>query len=246
MPDSAVASLFQSLGDATRGASLEQMRPALREWLERNTEPELARVNYLEELMKVSTRVETLLAAPRVQVERSAQDIVLGPPSAPVEIVAFGDFQNADYARLSRAFASVRETFGDRVRIVFKNLPALGPDSVAAAEAAECANAQGKFWAFHDALLTSTESTSAARLAGAVAGAGVARDALQACVDGGRFRDLVRQGLDEAERYGIPGSPSFLVNGRLAPNPPPFLPPFDFFKRLIEEELSRAAKGDRR
>jgi len=40
----------------------------------------------------------------------------------------------------------------------------------------------------------------------------------------------------------VKASPSFLVNGRLAPEPPPFLPPFDFFKRIIEEELSRLAR----
>lgn len=243
MPDSAVTSLYQSLGDMTRGASLEQLRPALRAWLERNTEPELAKMTYLEELMKVSTRAETLLSAPRVPVEHTPQDVALGPASAPVEIVAFGDFQSADYARMARALAGVRETFGDRLRLVFKNLPTAGPESVAAAEAALCAHTQGKFWAFHDALLASFGATISARLAESATKAGLARDAFQACIDGGEFRDLVRQSVDEAERYGIPGVPSFLVNGRLAPASPPFLPPFDFFKRLIEEELSRAAKS---
>ena len=49
--------------------------------------------------------------------------------------------------------------------------------------------------------------------------------------------------LEEAKRYGLQRSPSFLINGRLAPDPPPFLPPFDFFKRLIEEELGLQAKA---
>jgi hypothetical protein len=49
--------------------------------------------------------------------------------------------------------------------------------------------------------------------------------------------------LEEAERYGIQSSPSFLINGRLAPPPPPFLSPFDFFKRLVEEELALIARA---
>ncbi|MGC4084376.1 MAG: hypothetical protein QM736_20250 [Vicinamibacterales bacterium] len=56
LPDNAVTSLYQSMGDRTRGASLEQLRPALREWLAKKVEPELAKMTYLEELTKVSTR----------------------------------------------------------------------------------------------------------------------------------------------------------------------------------------------
>src|SRR5262249_55467754 len=69
MPESAVVSLYQSLGGLTRGATLEQMKPALRAWLERISEPEVAKMNYVEELMKTSTRAEVFLAPPRVQVD---------------------------------------------------------------------------------------------------------------------------------------------------------------------------------
>ena len=243
MPESAAISLYRSLGDRTRGASLDQMRPALRAWLERITQPELAKMAYVEELTKVSTRVDTLLVAPRVQIERTAQDVTFGPSTAPVEIVAFGDFQSPAYAMYAQAFGKVRDTFGDRVRLVFKNLPALGPESIAAAEAAACANAQGKFWAYHDALVTRSESLTMLRLQQSATAVGVNRDAFDACVDEGTFRGVIRQAVDEAGRYGLQASPSFLVNGRLAPEPPPFLPPFDFFKRIIEEELSHQATG---
>ena len=243
MPDSAVTSLYQGLGDRTRGASLEQMRPALRAWLERITEPELAKMNYVEELMKVSTRAEVFLAAPRVQVDRSAQDPALGPAAAAVEIVAFGDFQSVEYARFAQAFGRVRETFGDRIRLVFKHLPALRPESVAVAEAAACAHAQGKFWAYHDALLAQAGPVDAARLKQVSIDVGLDRPAFDACVDRVEFGSAIRHALDEAERYAIVSSPSFLVNGRLAPTPPSFLPPFEFFKRIIEEELLRQTKG---
>lgn len=238
LPDSAVTSLYLGLGDNTRGASLEQMRPALRAWLERNTEPELAKMSYIEELVKISTRAETFLAAPRVQVERAAQDVVLGAATSVVEIVAFAEFQSAEYARLAQAFKGVRDTFGDRVRVVFKNLPVIGPESVDAAEAAQCANAQGKFWAYHDALLVQPGATMSARLSQSATAAGLNRDAFKVCVDSRQFRDVIEQAIDEARRYGLERSPSFLINGRLAPSPPPFLPAFEFFKRLVEEELS--------
>jgi len=242
MPESAVVSLYQSLGDLARGATLEQLRPALRAWLARITEPEIAKMNYVEELMKVSTRAEVFLAAPRVPIERAAQDASMGPDGAAVELVAFGDFQGLAYAKFAQAFGKVRDTFGDRVRVVFKNLPVLGPDSMAAAEAAECANAQGLFWPYHNRLVGQPGKVDAARLKQTAAEAGLNRDAFDACVERGVFRAMVRDAIDEAGRYGVKASPSFLVNGRLAPEPPPFLPPFDFFKRIIEEELSRLAR----
>ncbi len=245
-PESAVLALYQSLGDRTRGAALEQMRPALRAWLTRHTEPELAKMNYVEELMKVSTRAEVLLAPPRVRVERSARDAALGPDAAPVELVAFGDLQSLDYARFAQAFGKMRETFGDKVRLVFKPLPLSGPESAAAAEAGACANAQGKFWAFHDAIISQPGRLDADRLKQIAGDVQLDRRAFDACLDGGTFKGATRQALDEAERYAVTSSPRFLVNGALAPPPPPFLPPFEFLKRIIEEELLRVSASNRR
>ena len=242
-PDSAVQSLYEGLGDRARGATLDQMRPALRAWLQRITEPELAKMAYVEELMKLSTRVDNFLAAPRVAVDRTAQDAALGPAAAPIELVAFGDFQNTEYARFARAFGRVRDTFGDRLRLVVKNLPALGPSSVAAAEAAQCALAQNKFWPYHEALLVPPGAASATQLKRVAVNVGLDAAAFDACVDRGAMRGVVQGALEEAKRYGLQRSPSFLINGRLAPDPPPFLPPFDFFKRLIEEELGLQAKA---
>ncbi len=237
LPDSAVLSLYQQLGDDTRGASLDQMRPALRAWLARFTEPEVARLNYIEELMRVSTRADVLLAPPRIDVQSSATDVPLGPASAAVQIVAFGDLRNGRYGLYAQAFGRVRETFGDRVRFVFKPLPSSDPESLAAAEAAQCAHLQGKFWAFHDGVLGQSGPLGATRIGALAADLGLDRAAFDACRDGGRFRRPVFDAIEEARRYDIDASPSFLVNGRLAPVPPPFLPPFEFFTRLVEEEL---------
>ncbi len=239
LPDSAVLALYQQLGDDARGASLDQMRPALRAWLARFTEPDLARMNYVEELMRVSTRADVLLPPPRIEVASSDADPSLGSASATVQIVAFGDLRNGRYAAFAQAFNRVRETFGDRVRVVFKHLPAGDPESLAAAEAAACAQAQapGTFWAFHDRVIAQSGPLGATRTAELAAAAGLDRAAFEACRDSGRFRRAIHDALEEARRYDITGSPSFLVNGRLAPVPPPFLPPFEFFTRLIEEEL---------
>ena len=245
LPESAARSLYAGLGAAARGASYERMRPALRAWLERVTARELARMNYLEELTAVSINAELALDPPRVAVERTAQDAALGPP-APIELVAFGDFQSAGYGRFAAAFPRVRETYGDRVRLVFKHLPPPGrPAAIRAAQAAQCANRQNRFWPFHDALLSRPAVLDAARLRQAAGEAGLDAQRFDACLADDAARRTILAALEEAVRYGLHASPSFLVNGRLAPEPPPFLPPFEFFTRLIEEELLRASRRGR-
>jgi protein-disulfide isomerase len=243
-PESAVLALYQGLGDRARGATLEQLKPAIRAWLTTITEPEIAKMSYLEELMKVSTRSTVFLEAPRVKVERSAQDPVLGPADSPIEIVAFGDFDSAEYAQLAQAFPRVRDTFGDRVHVVFKNLPMIGPESLAIAQAAACAHAQGKFWSYHDAIIKRTGPIDSAQLKQLGRDVGVSnRGTFETCIDRDEYEPAMRRALIEAERYAIQSSPSFLVNGRLAPAPPPFLPPAEYFKRLVEEEILRQSKA---
>ena len=246
MPESAVRSLYADVGTAVRGASYEQMEPALRAWLERVTARELARMNYLEELTAVSTNAELALDPPRITVGRTVQDAALGPATAPVELIVFGDFQSADYARFAAVFGRVRETYGDRVRIVFKHLPPPdNPAAIQAGHAAQCANLQGRFWPFHDALLSRPALLDVVRLRQAAGEAGLDADRFNACLASGAVRRIILNALEEAIRYGLHTSPSFLVNGRLAPEPPPFLPPFEFFTRLVEEELLRVSRRGR-
>ncbi len=246
MPESAVRSLYADVGAAARGASYERMEPALRAWLERVTARELARMNYLEELTAVSTNAELALDPPRIAVERTAQDAVLGPAAAPVELVVFGDFQSAGYGRFAAVFGRVRETYGERVRIVFKHLPPPDrPAAIQAAQAAQCANLQGRFWPFHDALLSRPAVLDAFRLRQAAGETGLNAERFNTCLTSGATRATIMDALDEAIRYGLHTSPSVLVNGRLAPEPPPFLPPFEFFTRLVEEELLRESRRGR-
>ncbi|MGC4084377.1 MAG: thioredoxin domain-containing protein [Vicinamibacterales bacterium] len=139
----------------------------------------------------------------------------------------------------------MRELFGARLRVVFKFFPANDAASIASAEAAACANLQGKFWAFHDTLLGAAGALDAARFKKVGADIGVDRPRFDACIDREETRDRIGLALEEVRRYDLPGTPSILVNGVLAPDPPAFLPPFEFFKRLVEEELARQARAAR-
>jgi protein-disulfide isomerase len=86
-----------------------------------------------------------------------ARDVILGDPNAPVTFIEYGDYQCPFCARF---FTDVEPLIRDqyvktgKVKIIFRSYPFLGAESTAAAEAAECAKDQGKFWEYHDALYT--------------------------------------------------------------------------------------------
>src|SRR5215212_6528804 len=84
----------------------------------------------------------------------SNRDHVQGPPAAPVTLVEYGDYE-CPYCGAAYPIAKrLQERLGDRLRFVFRNFPltTVHPPSEHAAEAAEAAGAQGKFWEMHDEL----------------------------------------------------------------------------------------------
>jgi len=121
-------------------------------------------------------------------------------------------------------------------------LPTFGGPSEVVAQAAACAHAQGRFWPYHDAA-AKPGTLDGARLRTLATEVGAEPQAFEACLTRPEIRDLPQQAAREAARYGVSASPELLVNGRLAPEPPTFLPPFDFLKRLIEEELARQTRA---
>ncbi|MEK7193984.1 MAG: thioredoxin domain-containing protein [Patescibacteria group bacterium] len=82
-------------------------------------------------------------------------DVVLGDPNAPVTMIVFGDYQCPFCAKFFKETESLivkNYVETGKVKMIFKDLAFLGPESVAAAEAAECARDQQKYWQYHDAL----------------------------------------------------------------------------------------------
>jgi protein-disulfide isomerase len=96
-----------------------------------------------------------------------------------------------------------------------------------AAEATECASAQGAFWEMHDALFESQETWSGSEsaeqafvdMAGEL---GLDKDQFEACLTGGEFTDEVQSSLMEGQAAGVTGTPAFFVNGSLLSGAQPF------------------------
>ncbi len=103
----------------------------------------------------------------------------------------------------------------------------------AAAEAAQCAHAQGKFWEYHDKLFANQKALQTEDLKQYAAGLGLDADDFGECFDSGRFRNDVGQDQREGTAYGVRGTPAFFVNGRFLSGNQPFAA----FAKIIDEEL---------
>ncbi len=87
-------------------------------------------------------------------------DPAFGPEAAKVTIIEFGDFQCGFCKQFfDQTYARLKYDYGDKIRFVYRDFPVTSthPEAQAAAEAAQCAHEQGRFWAYHDALFVSQE-----------------------------------------------------------------------------------------
>jgi len=111
----------------------------------KNTKPETQNAN-LEQASQPAQKITS------PQINNAA---VLGDPQAPITIFIFSDYQCPYCGKFyTESELLIRKNYVDtgKAKIVYKNLAFLGPESTAAANAAECAKDQGKFWAYHDAI----------------------------------------------------------------------------------------------
>jgi len=161
----------------------------------------------------------------------------LGPEKAPVTIVEFGDFEDPAAAAAQPALKQVRAKYGDKVRLVFMDLPQSTVHTHAddAGTAAYCAGRQGKFWDYYDALFADQSKLAVDDLRLTAARLGLDKDRFDSCFRNNQFEQQVSQASAQAGMLAIEEIPMFYVNGR-----PLFGPqPVEVLDRLVDEELAR-------
>ena len=221
-------------GQTPEADALKQIESGLRQ--QRMRERQVAFVGEL----RSKAGVKVFLDPPRIKVE-AGDNPAKGPADAPITIVEFSDFQCPYCSRVNPTLQKVNETYGGKVRIVFRDLPLpMHQQAAKAAEAAACANEQGKFWEMHDKLFASQQKLQVTDLKQHAADLGLTADAFNQCLDSGKFTAAVKQDSEDAARYGLTGTPGFFINGRLLVG----AQPYEAFAQVIDEELDfAAAKG---
>ena len=162
-----------------------------------------------------------------------------GDPQAPVTVVEFGDFECPMCAQVEEAARAARAKYGTRIRFVFREFPVLAihPQSEKAAEAAECAAEQGKFWEAAEKFYAGQRDLSEPALERYAAELGLDSNRFHQCLASGAQAARVRRDLDDGHALGVRGTPTFFVGRNMIEGPLQLAQ----FSQLIDQEL--AARG---
>jgi protein-disulfide isomerase len=189
--------------------------------------------------LRAKYEVRTFLEPFRVAVE-AAGSPAKGPEDAEVTIVAFSDFQCPFCSRVNPTLDKVLETYGDSVRLVFRQFPlGIHPQARKASEAALCAHEQGKFWEMHDALFADQRNLAVPALKEKAASLGLDAGVFDACLDEGKFEAKVEEDFEAGRRAGVSGTPAMFINGRFLSG----AQPYEEFAKIIDDELGRSGAG---
>ncbi|MGE5851144.1 MAG: DsbA family protein, partial [Candidatus Methylomirabilota bacterium] len=175
---------------------------------------------------------------PLVRVEVSIDGApIRGAPNAPVTLVEFSDFHCPFCKQVQPTLAQLLARYPGKVRLVYRDFPidSLHPQARRAAEAARCAQDQGKFWEYHDLLFAEAPKATTEDLSRFAQQVGLDLAKFESCLSGGFHRAAVQRDIDDGSRAGVNGTPAFFINGR----PLSGAQPLEAFVQLIEEELAR-------
>ena len=147
--------------------------------------------------------------------EVGPEDHVQGSAKAEYTLVEYGDYQCPTCGDAAPIVKQVQKHLGNKLRFVYRNFPLEQHEfAEAAAETAEFAASEGKFWEMHDALFhnqTEFEDELFPELAKQL---GLKVDALDKALADGTFAERVDRDLESGEKSGVRGTPTFYINGK--------------------------------
>ncbi len=151
---------------------------------------------------------------PPAQTISTDDDPSRGERNAPVTIVVFTDFQCPSCAVMHPVIDEVAKTYANRARLVIRDFPlAMHPQARKAAEAANAANAQGKFFEYIAVLFKNQSALDVASLKKYATDLGLDRAKFDAALDSGQYAAEVNKDAADGEAYGIDGTPTIFING---------------------------------
>lgn len=178
---------------------------------------------YQQNIIKTTTSGNTQNTGQKVTLDIITDNSspLLGSKDATITMVEFGDYQ-CFYCHkfFNNTESNIVKNYIDtgKVKMVFKDFTIIGQDSVSAANAAHCAQEQGKFWEYHDILYNnwSGENTgwaSATNLAQFAKQVGLIQDQFNQCMTQAKYMAVVRGSVSDANTLGLTGTPDFFIIG---------------------------------
>ena len=210
-----------------------QTKTQIIQYMQERKEQE-ATVAFAAQLRRAST-IQTNLTAPESPAFTIATDDqpVKGAANALVTIVAFTDFECPSCARQHPILDRIVSEFGDRVRLVVRDFPlSQHANARKAAEAAEAAREQGKYWEYVSVLFRNQSALGIDKLRQYASELGLDRARFDASLDSGKFAEQVQRDVIDGRKLGINGTPTLYINGkRISDNS------FESVKSAVESAL---------
>lgn len=166
-------------------------------------------------------------------------DTVMGSDDAPVTIIEFSDYQCPFCSRFwSQTLPQIKSEYIDtgKVKFVYRDFPlsSIHPSAQKAAEAAECAGEQEKYWEMHDKVFANQQAIDVASLKAYAQQIGLDTAKFNDCLDSGKMTAEVQKDFSDGQAAGVSGTPAFFINGKLVSG----AQPFSVFKQAIDAELA--------
>lgn len=162
-----------------------------------------------------------------------------GNKNAPVTIVLFSSFYCPYSKQAIKQIDEILNTHGDKVKFVYKHFPRNEIGAITAAQASVCAQEQGKFWEYQDAVFQLTD-LSVETLRTAASKIGIDLVKFDGCISTDKSLLKIEQDMDEGARIGVGGTPAYVINGKLILG----LQSLENLKNYIDRELSNLSKDN--
>ncbi len=143
-------------------------------------------------------------------------DPVWGSRLAPVKIIVYSDFQCPYCAESDPLLKEMVNNSSGKAVLVWKDFPLPNhAQAYAAAEAAQCASLQGKFWEFHDKLFLNQSSLGSTLYQQLASDLKLNVDKFLSCISNKKAVPLINQNINEAKSIGVDGTPTLIINGQV-------------------------------
>ncbi len=152
---------------------------------------------------------------PTLTVPVGAEDHIEGAENSEVTLVEYGDYECPYCGDAYKIVKKIQKEMGDKLRFVFRNFPLKQshPNAEHAAEAAEIAAADGKFWEMHDILYENQNALDDENLKTYAEEIGLDAEKFGADLESGKFEEKVQKDFMSGVESGVNGTPSFFING---------------------------------
>ena len=177
----------------------------------------------------------TMNESPELTPSVSARDHAQGPASAPLTLVEFGDYQCPYCGAAYPVVKRLQAAFGKKLRFVFRNFPLTQahPYALIAAETAEAAALQGKFWEMHDLIFERQALLEPDMLPVWAKEAGLDLDQFGTAIRHGDIAKRIKEDRMSGIQSGVNGTPCFFINGQRHDD----APSYDLLREALEEQL---------